>query len=125
MARTTIPTASIITPIGPYPSLPVAALAAHLTWQASDVANLNQFPLSSGKYVILMRNVHASSAFTWTLTSATDERRRTGDISTYSLAAGAQSAFLLDNYVGWLQSDGMMYLNGSDANIQFCILRLP
>ncbi len=124
MPRTTIPAASIITPLGPYPTLPVSALALDLTWQAADTANLNQFPLGQGKYFILARNVHATTPFTLTLSSVADARRRTGDITAYSIAAGKQAAFLLDNQEGWLQPDGNFYLAGSDVSIQFCILRL-
>ena len=124
MPRTTIPAAAIITPLGPYPTLPVSALALDLTWQAADSSNLNQFPLGQGKYIILARNVHASSAFTVTLTSAPDEYKRTGDIATYSIAAGKQIAFVVDKQAGWLQSDGMFYLTGSGASIEFCILKM-
>lgn len=124
MARTTIPAASIITPLGPYPTLPVSALALDLTWQAADASNLNQFALGTGKYIVLARNVHATTPFTVTLTSSADARKRSGDITTYSIAAGKQIAFLLDQQEGWIQSDGMFYLTGSDANIQFCIIRL-
>lgn len=124
MPRTSIPSASIITPLGPYPSLPVSALALDLTWQAADSTNLNQFPLGQGKYIILARNVHASSPFTLTLTSAADEYKRTGDITTYSIAAGKQIAFLVDKISGWVQSDGMFYLTGSAASIELCILKL-
>lgn len=124
MARTVIAAASIITPLGPYPTLPVTALALDLVWQAADSVNFNQFPLGQGKYLILARNVHASSPFTVTFTSVADERKRTGDITTYSIAAGKQIAFLLDNQAGWLQSDGNFYLTGSAASIELCILRL-
>lgn len=124
MARTTIPAASIITPLGPYPTLPVSALALDLTWQAADASNSNQFALGQGKYIILARNVHATTPYTITLTSVADERKRTGDITTYSIAAGKQIAFLLDQQAGWVQSDGNFYLTGSNASVEFCILRL-
>lgn len=124
MPRTAIPSASIITPLGPYPTLPVAALALDLVWQAADASNLNQFPMGTGKYLILARNVHASTSYTVTLTSAPDERKRTGDITTYALAAGKQLAFLVDQQAGWIQSDGQFYLTGENSSIQFCIIRL-
>lgn len=124
MPRTSIPSASIITPLGPYPSLPVSALALDLTWQAADSSNLNQFAMGQGKYILLARNVHATTPFTVTLTSAADEYKRTGDITTYSIAAGKQIAFLVDKSAGWLQSDGMFYLAASGASIEFCILKL-
>lgn len=124
MPRTAIPAASIIAPLGPYPTLPVAALALDLTWQAADTVNFNQFPMGTGKYLLLARNVHATTPFTITLTSVADERKRTGDITTYSIAAGKQAAFLLDQQAGWAQTDGNFYLAGSDVSIQFCIMRL-
>ncbi len=124
MGRTAIAAASIITPLGPYPTLPVSALALDLTWQAADAVNGNQFSLGQGKYIIHARNVHATTPYTITLTSIADERKRTGDITTYSIAAGKQVAFLLDQQVGWAQTDGMFYLTGSNASIEFCIIRL-
>lgn len=124
MARTAIAAASIILPLGPYPTLPVSALALDLAWQAADSVNFNQFPLGQGKYLILARNVHATTPFTVTLTSVADARKRTGDITAYSIAAGKQIAFLLDNHEGWLQPDGNFYLAGSAASIEFCIIKL-
>lgn len=124
MPRTDIPSASIIAPLGSYPTLPVSALALDLTWQAADVANKNQFALGQGKYIVLARNVHATTPYTITLTSSADERKRTGDITAYSIAAGKVAAFLLDQQAGWAQSDGKFYLEGSNASAEFCIIRL-
>lgn len=125
MPRTAIAASSIITPLGPYPTLPVTALALDLAWQAADPTNLNQFALGTGKYLILVRNVHATTGYTFTLTSSADERKRTGDVTTYALAATKQAAFLVDQQAGWIQSDGMFYLAGNNASVEFCILRLP
>lgn len=113
-----------VTPLGPYPTLPVSATTLDLTWTAADTSLFNSF-LLQGPAIILVRNVHASSPFTFTLTSAPDTRGRTGDVTTYSLAAGKVSAFYLNSTAGWLQSDGYFYLAGSDVSIQFCIVRLP
>jgi hypothetical protein len=104
--------------------LPVSALALDLAWQAADSTNGNQFLLGQGKYIILARNVHATTAFTFTLTSSADERKRTGDITTYSLAAGKVAAFLLDQQAGWVQTDGMFYFIASAVSIEFCIIKL-
>ena len=125
MARTTIPTASITSPVGPYPTLPVTALALDDVWQAADVGNGNQFALGQGKYQIRFRNVHATTPYTVTFTSAADAHRRTGDITTYALAAGKSGRFLVDQQEGWKQTDGMFYLAGSNASVEFCIDRLP
>lgn len=124
MPRTTIAASSILTPVGPFPILPVGALSLDLAWQAADVANLNQFSMGTGKYMLLARNVHASIGYTVTLTSAPDERRRTGDITAYALAFGKVMAYLLDQQAGWIQSDGMLYFAGSNASVQFCVIRI-
>jgi hypothetical protein len=125
MGRTAIAASSIITPLGPYPTLPVTALALDLAWQAADASNSNQFTLGTGKYLILARNVHAVTGYTVTFTSVADSPfKRTGDITTYALAATKQMAFLVDQQVGWLQTDGMFYLTGSNASVEFCIIRL-
>lgn len=126
MPRTAIAATSILTPLGPYPTIPVTALAMDLVWQAADPSNFNQFALGTGKWLILARNVHASIGYTVTFTSVADVPfKRTGDITTYALAFGVQLAFMVDQQAGWIQTDGMFYLTGSNASVQFCILRLP
>ena len=125
MPRTTIAASSIITPLGPHPTLPVTALGLDLAWQAADPTNFNQFALGTGKFLILARNVHASIGYTVTFTSIADHLKRTGDITTYALAFGKVMAFMVDLQVGWIQTDGMFYMTGSNASVEFCILRLP
>jgi len=125
MARTTIPAASIITPVGPYPTLQPAANSLDLVFQAADTVNQNQFALGFGKYVVLARNTHATTTYTVTFTSAVDPRtKRSGNITAYSLEAGDQMAFLIDSQDGWKQTDGMFYLEANNASVQFCILRI-
>ncbi len=121
MPRTTL---TPVTPLGPYPTLPVAANALDLTWTAADTVNLNQF-LLNGRKLLLARNVHATTAFTFTLTSIADSKKRTGDIGPFTLQAGEVAAFLIDQSEGWIQTDGYLYLQGSDASIQFCVVTLP
>lgn len=120
MARTDL---TPITPKGPYPGT-VAPTDLDLTFTAADAANKNQFAFT-GRQVILVQNVHASAAKTFTLTSVADPQARTADIATYSLAAGKVAAFLATNLIGWAQSGGKFYLEGEDNNIKFCILTLP
>ena len=120
MPRTDI---TVQTPKGPYPALPVAANALDITETVADVGNLNQFTFT-GKELIIVRNVNAG-AQTVTLTSAADDKGRTGDITAFSLGAGEMAAFLATQLTGWAQSDGKFYLAGSHADIKFAILRLP
>lgn len=120
MARTTL---TPITPLGPYPSLPVSANALDLTWTAADVSNKNQINFNGPK-LILARNSHATTAYTVTLTSKADNRNRTGDVTTYSLEAGDVMAFKIDSAEGWQQSDGYLYLEASNASVLFAIINL-
>lgn len=119
MPRTTL---SKTTLVGPYPAtLPVAALSLDLNFQACDTTNLNQFS-PSGDDEILAWNTGASS-YTFTVTSAPDPQGRTGDITTYSVAAGAIAAFRV-KMLGWVQSDGKVYLQGSNTALKFAIVAL-
>lgn len=120
MARTTL---TPITPVGSYPTLPVAANALDLAWTAADVANKNQISFNGPK-LILARNSHASTPYTVTVTSKADGRNRTGDITTYSLEAGDVMAFKIDNAEGWQQADGFLYLEASNASVLFAIINL-
>jgi hypothetical protein len=117
MARTTL---TKTVPLGPYPSLPVSADALDAVFTAADVSNKNQFA-PTGDDVLLMWNSGASP-YTVTLTSAPDNQNRTGDITTYSLAAGDIAAVKLNNIKGWVQSDGFVYLEASNAAVKFAIL---
>lgn len=120
MPRTTI---APQTPLGPYPSLPVAANGLDIAYVAADVANKNQ-ALFNGPKLLLARNSHATTAYTVTLTSKVDAKNRTGDITTYSVDAGDVMAFRIDNAEGWMQSDGYLYFEGSNASILFAVLNL-
>lgn len=120
MARTTL---TRTTPLGPYPSLPVSALALDAVMTAADTTNKNQF-LLDGPCLIIAQNTDGASARTITLTSAADAQGRTGDVTTYSIAIGGVSIFKIDQVMGWKQSDGYMYLEASNAAVKFGIVRL-
>lgn len=119
MARTTLTRTTLQ---GPYPSLPVSANSLDVTFAAADTANHNQF-VPSGDDVLLAWNSDPTNPYTFTLTSAADEKNRTGDITTYSLAAGEIAAFRV-KLPGWRQSDGYVYLTASNAAIKFAVLKL-
>jgi hypothetical protein len=94
-----------------------------LTWTAADVANGNQF-VTSGKEIVLARNVHADTARTVTVAS-TPILGRTKDITAFSIAAGAFAAFGPFPSEGWRQADGFVYLNASHVDIQFAVIAIP
>lgn len=120
MSRTTL---TPVTPLGPFPALPISANGLDLTFTAADVTNKNQVNFNGPK-LILARNSDATTPYTVTLTSKVDNRNRTGDVTTYSLEAGDIMAFRIDNAEGWQQSDGYLYLEASNASVLFCVINL-
>jgi hypothetical protein len=119
MARTSLTKTTLL---GPWPSLQPAANALDVTFTAADVANKNQFS-ASGDDLILVWNTDGANPYTFTVTSVVDDKNRTGDITTYSLAAGEVGAFRVRND-GWRQTDGKIYLEGSNAAIKFAVIAL-
>lgn len=123
MARNTL---TKITPVGPYPTLPVAANALDLTFTAADVSGdpIKEQFVPSGKDLLLVWNKHATLARTFTITSKADDRNRTGDIAAFSLGVGEIAAFYFKDQVGWRQNDGFVYIEGESADIFFCVLQV-
>lgn len=118
MARQTLTKTTIV---GPYPaSVPADSLDLNL--QAADPVNFNQFS-PGGDDLLIVQNSHAANPYTFTLTSAPDAFNRSGDITTYSLAAGEIAAFRVKT-MGWVQTDGKVYLAGSNAAIKFAVVAL-
>ena len=105
-----------------YPTLPVSANALDFSFTAGDVANGNAY-VATGREVVIFRNVNAG-AQTFTLDSVADEQGRTGDITAYSLGA-AEFAVLYPPLRGFQQSDGMIYIDVSHADVTIAVLRLP
>ncbi len=119
-ANTVITTQS---PKGPYPGT-VSAGQLDLTWTAADTVNGNAFVMT-GHEILLMWNPDAS-AHTVTISSVSDVRNRTGDVTNYSIAATTISAF---NFVGltdgWQQSNGQVYFSSNSNLIKFAIITEP
>lgn len=112
-----------VTPIGGYPTLPLTALSAALTFVASDNVNGNSFVLT-GRELLLLWNT-TGGALTVTISSSNDPQKRTGDISAYSVPANAWAMFGPLPIVGWAQSDGTLLFTTSDAGLEAAVLRLP
>ncbi len=109
------------TPLGSLPAaLPLVVNSADLTMTAADISNLNAF-VASGKDLIVVQNSHASTPYTVTITSIAKDGR-TGDITTYSLAAGVIAVFGPLQTPGWRQTDGSVYMQGSNAAIKFGVI---
>ncbi|HEV7520130.1 MAG TPA: hypothetical protein VGP89_03460 [Candidatus Angelobacter sp.] len=120
MARTALVP---VKPLGPYPvpSQPVAT-ALDFAFAAADVANGNQFP-ASGNDLLVVQNINAAPQ-TFTVRSAPDPQGRSIDIAAYSVGIGLFSVFKLSQQLGWVQPDGNIYLDSSNAQIKFAIFKM-
>lgn len=112
-------------PPGSYPATPLAANAADFEWTPAggDFGDGAGFALT-GRELLLVRNDNVG-AQTVTISSVPDEKRRKGDITTYSIDPGEYAVFgpfLVD---GWVQSDGQLYIAASATDVAFAVLRLP
>src|SRR5947209_8483154 len=128
MARTALTAQSLPLANGAqyYPSTPLSATSADLTWSASDPGNGNYVPLVSGKTVVLTKNVHTTTAFTMTVKSVADSQGRLGDITSYSVVALATSSFGPFLTAGWNQSSPAgLWLDSASSNLQYAVLTLP
>lgn len=108
-------------PLGPYPTLPVSAGTMTLTETAADTTNKEQFT-PSGDDLIIAHNTGAS-ARTITITSVVDEKKRTGDVSAYSIAAGGIALFRITK-PGWMQTDGKIYIEANNAEVKWAVVQL-
>lgn len=115
MPRTTL---TKTTSPGPYPTT-----VQTVTMTAADTTNKNQFALT-GREIVIIQNTD-TVARTVTITSTTDPQGRTGDISAVSLAAGAIAVVGPFGLPGWIQTDGMLYLEASAATVKFGVVTLP
>lgn len=114
-----------LTPVSPAALLNGAPAADSLdvAFTAADVANGNSVVLTGNELVFVI-NSHATTAYTFTVTSVKDELGRTGDITTYSLAAGKYALAGPFSTKGWQQTDGKLYLDASNAAIKFLVVKL-
>lgn len=92
------------------------------TWTAGDSVNNNAFVLTGGE-IVLARNTHATVNQTVTIVSSATPFGRTKDITTFTIAFGAFALFGPFPRVGWQQADGRLWLNPSDATVQFLIIK--
>lgn len=94
-----------------------------VTETAIDTVNGNQFVLT-GNEIIIVRNTDVAQQ-TVTVTSVADPYGRTNDITGHAIAAGALAVFGPFPAIGWKQTDGMLYISGSSANLRVSVIKLP
>ena len=92
-----------------------------LTLTAADVSNKNQCDFAPGIVMIIQNS--GASPYTYTITSKADQLGRVGDL-TQTLAAGDIRLIQLDTVEGFMQDDGKLYFEGSNAAIKFSPIRL-
>lgn len=119
MARTSLTPKAAVGAYGDY----TVADRADLAMTAADVANMNQFT-ASGNDLVLAHN-SGGSAYSVTITSAPDPYGRMSHIATYSLGAGEYAVFGPFALAGWVQADGKIYLQASNASVKLGIVALP
>jgi hypothetical protein len=120
MARTTL-TPKVLTA---YPTLPVSANALDLAFETGTATDGFAAPIrGAGRDLLLVTNVNAS-AQTFTVVSVIDDLKRSGDITTYSLAQDEIAAFPL-NAKGFDQGDGTVWVNVGHNDVHATVIHMP
>lgn len=94
-----------------------------VTMTAADTVNKEQIA-STGKELVIAHNT-GGSPYTVTINSAADEYGRTGDITSYSIAAGAIAAFGPFPVHGWRQTNNYINLEANNTAVKFGVVVLP
>lgn len=100
----------------------IGAGALGLAFTAADTTNKNEF-VGSGREMIVARNVGASP-YTVTISSAPDVLGRVKDVGPYSIPANGVAVFGPVPLHGFAQTSRKIYLEGSNASIEFAVVRV-
>lgn len=96
--------------------------AAEFTWTAADTVNGNRFATPSGKAMLFARNTNADSpavSYTVTLYGTYGQIEKSLDSLEYA-------CFGQIPVTGWEQgSESYVWLDGSNAELEFAVLLLP
>jgi len=118
------PTAIVVQQVkGPFDA--VVAGGFDFTWAASTLTDGDTF-VCTGREVLLVQNTTAG-ALTITVTSVSDEKGRSGDITSYSVGANGFSIIPvgLTNSQGWKSAAGTVRITCSAITLKVAVLRLP
>lgn len=124
MARTTV---NLVTPIGPYPALPVTANSADFTFTAltgSAGSSGNQAAFGNfNRLLVLAQNSDVANPYTLLVSSVASSNtyNRTGDIGAYTFQANEFGAFFIERQ-GFMQADGNLYFESNNAAIKVAII---
>lgn len=93
-------------------------------WADADAVNQNSFVMT-GNDLLLVRNTHATDPKTFTVNTSADEMGRTKDITAESLNAGVMRVLgPFRDKTGWMQSGGVLHLQGETTDIEFAVIAL-
>ena len=111
-------------PLGAYGDYSVANVADY-TYQAATGSSGDdgEKTLLTGKELILAKN--GATPRTITITSVNDEFGRQEHIAAYAIGANEFAMFGPFKQPGWRQTDGKLYFEGDNVNIEFAVIRLP
>ena len=116
---------TVQTPLGSYPTLQPTADSADLIWTASGADFADGFSYTlTGRELLLIRNDNVA-AQTVTISSTVDEKKRSGDITAYSIGIAEYAFFGPFEKAGWVQSNGNLYGAVSAADLYLAVIRLP
>lgn len=128
MARTTLNKTTLNSA---YPTLPITALSADISFQAasgSSGSNGNQFAWGDAARLLVLAINTGITGRTVTITSKVDPFNRTGDITAYAVAIGALASPICSAWIierqGFYQADGMLYLEANHAEIKFAAIAI-
>lgn len=89
---------------------------------AADTVNNNAF-VASGNDLLIIHNT-GETAHSVTISSVDDPYGRQGDVDSVSIPAGEIHHYGPMALTGWRQSDGKIYLEADDAEIEFGVITL-
>lgn len=108
---------------GSKPTLQPAAGSLTVNQTAPGTAGDGVSCPADGKTLLIAHNTNAG-AQTVTISSVADRNGRTGDITSYSIAAGRVATFGPFRAEGWAQADGQVYAAGSHTDVKFGAVRV-
>lgn len=108
------------TPVAAPGRYPTAGVAVGMT--AADTSNKNSAVMVGGE-MLLVHNTDSAS-HTYTINSTPDDKARTGDITTQTIAAGAIHVVGPFARLGWQQTDGTLHFEANDTTVKFGVVRV-
>lgn len=114
---------TVQTALGPFDAVTAGLL--DYTYVVADVTG-NTFACT-GREILLVINPAGGSTYTLTITGTTDEKNRSGAITSYSMAAGDYIIWMggLTNGLGWKASTGLITVTANNAAVLLAVIKLP